>query len=1023
MKLLEAPSFLLLEERLTREVQRFLREHPFETLSLIVPNAPLVRRLWARLTQALGAVCGVRVQTLQGFVQTHLQSSAAFFENRFLPEEWIPWVLQRHVVREKHLPFPTDFPLSRGFFESLQNALVELKQACFSPDFLEAQAKARPAGDPAKARWLFLTQTWRRFEAWKKKARFLDREDLLELFLRFGSPGPNTWVYGFYDATELQSRVLWKGASEGLWFVPYEQENPAFVFAEPFVKRLEKKAQGVERLGFPSSPRLSALEHLQRTLFQRKTCRSVSPDGTVEIFRCADRRKEVQGIARWIRRSVREAGALEDHLVLHRAGDGYEERLANAFEHQGIPVQGAPGARLDRTCAGRLLRLGAEILRSSYQREKVFDFLMEPVLDFSGMGVPPERRRVELWHLLSRRLEVTEGLQSWRQALEQDPSSFSEEEDGGASGKLYRTAWRDFAVVWEKLLERLQSWESAKSYPDFLEGARRLLQTFLPEKERKTVEAFFEKEKVWSSLGLEGDFYFFFDVLEERMKRIFETPPGEKGVRIGDRMQMRGIFARIVVLPGLLEGLLPRPPQHDAWLPDAERRFLNRKAEKNGFLSLKRRIPEEERLLFYLAVASAEHRLILTFPEEAGHFGGPGVCSSFLYEVLEKLCGRRVRSWREADSWVKAAPPQDLLEDFSIPEGWWEAACRAQAGVREPLLAAALDRPFFWEGWRAVWNRQTRDVFTEYDGMLESREEKEFFPLSKEIKGSAGRLETFFRCPLRYFFRYELGLEEEEREEEIEPDPLAIGILAHRLLEKIVRRGCQEGWWRKERKLLQACFAEEWEKEKNAWEKTGGGFQAFRAWVLKNLERDIRLALNDLWEEEYWRPVEVEKFFEIEIKPLQEGDGKLRLSGKMDRLDEGKDGALRIVDYKTGKAVLHKDSLNGGRALQGALYLKAAFQLFPDRAIREAVYHYFTERGEYRKVVLSADAALQEKLETFIKIFYAWVRRGWFPALAVEKACGSCGYFTLCGPGASERARHKSDDPRVQEWKEWEKLS
>jgi RecB family exonuclease len=167
------------------------------------------------------------------------------------------------------------------------------------------------------------------------------------------------------------------------------------------------------------------------------------------------------------------------------------------------------------------------------------------------------------------------------------------------------------------------------------------------------------------------------------------------------------------------------------------------------------------------------------------------------------------------------------------------------------------------------------------------------------------------------------------------------------------------------------------------------------------------------------RPSRFEFAFGMEGGPAFEydsGDGpSVTFRGRIDRVDDLPDGAVRIIDYKTGKASRYKaDKLVGGTQLQLPIYLLAATALL-EVAEGEALY---LAVGVPKDVPEFTSSLLQERAEDFRRALDL-IRRGIasgdffpYPAKGSEYACKAfCRFRNVCGAARRFVAEMKQTDP------------
>jgi RecB family exonuclease len=140
----------------------------------------------------------------------------------------------------------------------------------------------------------------------------------------------------------------------------------------------------------------------------------------------------------------------------------------------------------------------------------------------------------------------------------------------------------------------------------------------------------------------------------------------------------------------------------------------------------------------------------------------------------------------------------------------------------------------------------------------------------------------------------------------------------------------------------------------------------------------------------------------------------LRVEGTIDRIDRG-DGTLRIVDYKSGKALRHEElaeKIDRGVRLQLPLYAMAAAEFFgvePAR-VRGAIKPIARTDTDPGKFAFSLGEK-RERLGETLQIFVDAILGGAFPAFPSEsdREFNSCKY---CPVNHSCRTRHDAPQRR-----------
>jgi hypothetical protein len=115
-------------------------------------------------------------------------------------------------------------------------------------------------------------------------------------------------------------------------------------------------------------------------------------------------------------------------------------------------------------------------------------------------------------------------------------------------------------------------------------------------------------------------------------------------------------------------------------------------------------------------------------------------------------------------------------------------------------------------------------------------------------------------------------------------------------------------------------------------------------------------------------------------------DGRtLRFRGAADRVDRAADGALVVVDYKTGskkpyEKISEDDPDLGGTRLQLPVYAHAVRERFGDAATPvEAAYWFVTTRQKFARVSLPLTAKVRDRIDEVLRTIVDNIGHGVFP--------------------------------------------
>jgi ATP-dependent helicase/nuclease subunit B len=186
------------------------------------------------------------------------------------------------------------------------------------------------------------------------------------------------------------------------------------------------------------------------------------------------------------------------------------------------------------------------------------------------------------------------------------------------------------------------------------------------------------------------------------------------------------------------------------------------------------------------------------------------------------------------------------------------------------------------------------------------------------------------------------------------------------------------------------------------------------------IRRDLRLWVDEIAEETEWTPKWFEWSFGLNDGGRDEEsypddvviDGRFRLHGSIDLVEERANGDLRVTDHKTGK-YRGKDHMivDGGAALQPVLY-SLALEAATGRPVVEGRLYYSTTDGGYRDVQIALTPQARRIGVEVLEIVDRAVEIGFLAPAPREKACSWCDFRPVCGPTAEHRiSLYKSPEP------------
>lgn len=779
------------------------------------------------------------------------------------------------------------------------------------------------------------------------------------------SPASNlqspVFLYGFYDLNAAQKAFV-------------ERLGPAAVFF-PGAKKNE---------GFS----LPLRDWFLARNFHLHTLPPPPPRSLVpSILSAPGEAAEVREALREALAFAREGNRFHDIAILSRNRQPFDPILRDTLAHVGIRAFFRGGRPLIESADAKLLLLLLQAVRSDFHRAIVMELACQ-IGDHAD------------WDALSVKLGVVGTQSQWAERVlrrNESPKELKEflRKIFAAFGRLPpRAPWQDYTR------RALAAWESLGGKDPAIRAAIGALEAL---------------DEVDSPVEF-GRFAEFTEKALAQMRLQPEKFQGG-GLLVSDVMGARGLSFPLVILLGLTEKVFPRLVREDPLLPDKER------ARISCNLPLKQRGYEEERLLFELATASAQEKLVLSYSRLDLAMGGPRLPSFLLLEsaavsdsaALEKLPNFRFVPLGQLD---RGADALEVGEYDLSRLATMRRVPRALITAMSPLLAAGLE---------AQSTRWSQKRLTDYDGLV-----AEAGADLEKMEVSPSRLELLALCPFKYFCTHALGLgrwEEPEAVWEAESDELG------KLMHEILRDAFAE--WRTagalplsaarrdalQEDLLRVAEArlKKFEKEKPV------GLPVVWDWQKRTILRDLKRFLDEELKEAETAFVPSEFEYPLAGVPLTVGrNARLRLCGRLDRLDvDEARKRMRIYDYKTGKFYSNRfkrNALAGGETLQLPLYALAVAQ---QRGLRleEARYVFLSARGDYKSVPFTG-AALEERqadLARVLDVLAALLSRGVFAQYTQGNRCDHCDFRPICGVAVKRLGERKHSDPRLAEFEAMKK--
>jgi ATP-dependent helicase/DNAse subunit B len=1055
-RLFVSDSFTVLQDAFVTAVRAIKEADPLAPLTVLVPGNLLALQLRRAVAWAGHGHIGLRVLTLVDFARDVAEDSLTQEGRQPLPPLAAPLIAKKLIREVEASNYFAPLVAQPRFPQSLLSTIADLKQAGIQPQHLHEFVKHTQQGELSRLKIGSLAVLYEHYAHFVVEHGFYDNDDLLERATLVLETQPLTsplFLYGFYDFTPQQRRMI-AAALKGcdvLVFFPW-RAGAAYEYATPTLTWLTN-------LGLQYTPltvtetRRNALAEVQAHLFEKPNGRSAKSgarlDNSLLLISAPGVNRETREIGRTIVELVRHNGLRFHEIgVLLRDPATYGALLNETLAELGIPCFLYGGLPLIRTQAGHSLHLLCQVLAEDYTRSRVIEFLQVAAPPFAELlGDAAPHADLARWEAFAFEAGVVKGAKEWRERLPRLDTNQNASDAEGKYGAEDRQTLQTFVDFMQGFLAASEDCPPVNSWHAWAEYTLRLLRSYIAvTAQTAEVEDTLVRLGQLDSLGETIAPISFAEWSKAVTAALTATTVSvgafeKEGVCLADLLACRGVRFRAVIVPGLSEGSFPKIARQDPLLLDTERQHIAEVVERD--LPQRSRLHEEERLLFTLATQSAIERLILTYPRLDHSDGQAQTPSFYLLHLIEVFSGKTA-FFSDLEEWAVpvplvpfyAGPPDQAVDALEFHLASVELA--RMTGEPAPLGYLPASDPFFTRAFSAAPCRWDMSVFTSFDGVLEDESVRRrllayLFPHGLLLSASA--LETYARCPFRYFLSAGLGLvPREDPEEVLTLQPRERGALLHDILHDFFVRLRQTGRLPiagQDRTLLESLLKQVAEEHCEAFTRTKAtGFPLL--WELEQermLEQLSLLLERECASRSEFLPTAFEAHFgtdaaeepdpffpaapvrfEVDDAPV------LHLRGRIDRVDVSTDARhARLLDYKTGKLI--RGQFAGGTSLQLPLYLFAARALRPDLHWVSAEHVYVNPTNKKAPLAFSADT-WSESLATLRQIVSALVhgiRSGCFPA--TPDFCFPCPFSLICGTQVAARFAHKQEDPRLDWWR------
>ncbi len=741
----------------------------------------------------------------------------------------------------------------------------------------------------------------------------------------------------------------------------------------------------------------------------------------VQLVSATDADEEVRHAVRMVVDSARTGVAFQRMAIVWPADQPYARLVEHHLNAAGIEWNGRPGTTVAERVAPRFLLDLLDVDRRGLRRRDLFDLLAD--LPLRG---PNGRSSVHRWERVSRDAGVTKDT-DWKPRLNRYAAGQRQRAlaDGEATSRRADDA-DELLHFLTDLRRDLGHRGATRRWDEWADWSvhqinKRLGLGFIRSLGPTEQMALDHTSRVLDRLksldsvsgpATRGEFRAVFAA-------EFDMAPGRQGrigsgVTIGSVSGAVGLDVDLAIVLGAAEGLMPGSPSSGPLISDADRERAGLELSDAVSLRLHRQ---------FLSVLAAAGTVVVTRPRG----------------------DLRATSVREPSRWLA---PLGITDSHTLPSH--HAALlntafpvhdseyrlrRRLAGATVGLLTATspdvVGDDVLIDS-LALRAARRGDTFTEYDGDLTNLNLVHF-----ERPIAPTHIESWVSCPHAFFMKHLLGIYAiEEPGDQMEISSADRGNAMHEALDRFHREVIAGqlpqpiGGWSHEHAVRLLAIFDEVADDYEATGRTGREASwvveredmrvDLAGWILTDSENVARLGLTVASSEA--------SFGDDGSVTLPLANGRsIAVKGKIDRVDRTADGALLVVDHKTGKIDTYKDitealPTSASTLFQLPAYAAGAAHLLNsgDSPVR-AEYSFFS-RGTYRRIGYLFTPEVWQQVSSELAEVVDGIESGLFPALPDAPGFQLWAKCIYCQPdelGTAERHSEwlaKRADPRGARW-------
>ncbi len=968
-------------------------------------------------------------------------------------------ILLKQSIQECNLKyFESNKPVPTGTLDRIKNVISEYKKNGITPDKLKQESSTLEGAEKIKAEDIADI-----YEKYQQKCSELQVKEIGDIYREIIKLTGDEFNRRFRDLYPLVNLIVINGFDEFtvpeieiinytaitdnlelyLQFDYYKYNNLIFSHLDKCYNIFINK--GFSPVADKSKGELNKVQNIIReNLFKKNPDRLENIKPSINKITGQNREKEVELIAKEIKNLILDKGAEPNHIcVVFNLIHKYSPVVRDVFSTYGLPYNLTDRYSLNTSPAVISIINFLEILENDFYYKNIFRALSSGFLKTGN---------VDLSNLLhaSVSLKIISGLQNWIDSLTQGinrPEDFDDDINYLRDKEIFKKALEDIEKLHEQLepfSKRMTLQEFEKNFLGLIfsldihkkminndnEGFKNGNETI--ERNIKAITVFIETVKeILNLFELEYSenekfsLKFFLNNIRTAVSstRYNIKEKSGYGIQVTTLNEIRGLKFDYLFIAGLCDGDLPT-----RYMPEI---FFSGSYIKN---ELKHQT--EERYHFYQSLCSFDKGLYLTYPLQDDK--QELVESNFLKEFTKHFT---VNNKDEKNYLSSIYSKEELLKFIGIASlnNWNEINNLSESLNDDSISLDSIKNSIQIDQIRI--NEPFGDskyAGSIYEGLSEPAKENLSSYKNKEY--SISQLETYAKCPYKYFAERVIKLKPLEDPSE-EMEALEMGSLLHNILFEFYKTIRLKGiiisnasgkdfnyakdvlFGIAEEKINEGNFNSPltfYEKEKILG-INGKQENSLLYLFLKTERENNKNFIPEFFEEAFGslpagkrRP---EK--DASLKELKAGNVTIR--GKIDRIDiDKKESSFEVIDYKLSGKKPKKDELDEGISLQLPLYMYAAKVLINAQLEKDLnpeipkIYSLKFKEGDFGKTpvnlgikkssspverIEAINNLIQECLQSVEK-FVDEISKGKFNLTSLKdrenKVCRYCSFKSIC---------------------------